>query len=71
MGDHGFREFGHETPEIKKYYFMNLNSVYLPNKDYSRFYEGMSGVNQFRVILNTSFRQNLPLLKDSTIVIRE
>jgi len=69
MGDHGFRYF--KTPVDHKYYFMNLNSVFLPSGDYSKFYEGMSNVNQFRVLLNSQFGQKLPLLKDSTIFLKD
>lgn len=69
MGDHGFRHFTRPTDEA--YQFLNLNAIYLPTKDYRGFYDGMSAVNQFRVILNTQFRQSLPLLKDSTIYLRE
>ena len=65
LGDHGFREFPGSVD--KKYYFMNLNAVYLPSENYNGFYSGMSNVNQFRVILNKLFGQHLPLLKDSTI----
>jgi len=65
LGDHGFREGikKEEQPDI----FMNFNSVYLPDKNYQQFYNGISNVNQFRVLLNTEFGQHLPLLKDSTI----
>ena len=70
MSDHGFREFKDEsTPH--EYQFMNFNAIYLPGKNYAGFYEGMSTVNQFRVFLNTQFMQQLPLLKDSTIFLRE
>lgn len=69
MGDHGFREF--PEPVDSKYYFMNLNAVLLPDKNYSQFYNGMSSVNQFRVILNTVFNQKLAILKDSTSFITE
>ena len=68
MGDHGFRHF--HQPVDQKYYFMNLNSIYLPNHDHSKFYDGMTNVNQFRVILNSAFGQKLPLLKDSTCFLR-
>jgi hypothetical protein len=71
MSDHGFREFRNPTPEEKQYYFMNMNAIYLPNGDYSRFYDGISGVNHFRVLLNTVFGQSLPLLKDSTSFLQE
>jgi hypothetical protein len=65
MSDHGFREFDRGVD--RKYYFMNINAVYLPNGNYSGLYDGMSNVNEFRVILNTAFGQHLPLLKDSSI----
>jgi hypothetical protein len=69
MSDHGFREFTQPVPE--QYHFMNINAIYLPNKNYARFYDGMSNVNQFRVLFNTQFQQQLPLLKDSTIFLTE
>ena len=62
--DHGFRQF--EKPADPKYYFMNLTAIHLPNRQYQAFYEGMSPVNTFRLILNAQFGQNLPLLKDSS-----
>ena len=74
MSDHGYRQFL-SNEDIKhtdkKYYFMDLNAVYFPNGNYSLFYDSMSNVNQFRVILNSLFRQNLPLLKDSTIFLAQ
>lgn len=69
MGDHGFRHF--TEPVDRTYEFLNLNAVYLPNKNYQGFYEGMSAVNQFRVIFNNQFNQAFPLLKDSTIYLKE
>jgi hypothetical protein len=64
MGDHGFRHF--TEPVDHRYYFMNLDAVYLPGKDYKGFYKGMSAVNQFRIIFNNQFNQHLAVLKDST-----
>lgn len=64
MGDHGFRQLPEETGH--QFHFMNLNAVYLPDKNYNGFYDGMTNVNQFRVILNSVFHQKIPLLKDST-----
>lgn len=69
MGDHGFRHF--TEPVDEAYQFLNLNAVYLPSKDYQGFYDGMSTVNQFRIILNSQFKRGLPLLKDSTIYLKE
>jgi len=68
IGDHGLREF--ERPVDIKYYFYNLSSIYLPDQNYNGFYDGMSNVNLFRSLLNTQFHQSLPMLKDSTILIK-
>jgi len=65
LGDHGFRHVIRK--EEHKYAFMNLNATYLPDKNYNQFYDSISNVNQFRVFLNTEFKQQLPLLKDSTV----
>lgn len=67
--DHGFRQLPAGT--ARKYYFMNLCAIFTPDKDYSKFYDGMSPVNTFRMILNTQFGQRLPLLKDSSIFLTE
>ncbi|NOT50164.1 MAG: sulfatase-like hydrolase/transferase [Chitinophagaceae bacterium] len=69
LGDHGFRQLPAGTDQ--KYYFMNLNSVYFPNGNYTGFYDGLSTVNQFRIILNTLFAQKLSLVKDSTSFLKE
>lgn len=69
MSDHGFRQFTDNTDQ--RFYFMNFNAVYFPDGNYSQFYDGMSNVNQFRVILNSEFGQRLPLLKDSSSFLKE
>jgi hypothetical protein len=69
MGDHGFRHFTQDVDH--NYYFMNLDAVYLPSKNYGGFYPRLSAVNQFRVLFNTQFGQHLPLLKDSTSFLTE
>lgn len=69
MGDHGLRMSGGTTDHNS--FFRNMNAVYLPDKNYSGFYDSTSGVNQFRVLFNTLFRQSFPLLKDSTIFLRD
>jgi hypothetical protein len=71
MGDHGFREFTLSNASYLKYHYMNLNAVYLPTNDYRIFHDSLPMVNHFRALLNTSFGQKLPMLKDSTILIRE
>lgn len=69
MSDHGFRQSNDSSQN--KYHFMTLNAIHLPTNNYKSFYDGMSHVNQFRIFLNTQFRQQLPLLKDSSIFIWE
>ncbi|MGH2553514.1 MAG: sulfatase-like hydrolase/transferase, partial [Chitinophagaceae bacterium] len=68
-GDHGFRHF--TDPVETKYYFLNMVSVHLPSKKYAGFSDSLSGVNLFRVILNTEYEQHLPFLKDSMIYLKD
>lgn len=65
-GDHGNR-YGESSRAIREKQFMNLNTYYFSDKDYSLLYDSISPVNSFRVVLNKYFDAGLPLLKDSTI----
>ncbi len=65
-GDHGNRYAEWGRP-IREKQFMNLNTYYFSDRDYSMLYDSISPVNSFRVILNKYFQAGLPLLKDSTI----
>lgn len=69
LSDHGFRH--PEKNADPAYDFINLNAVYFPGGDYSRFYDNFSNVNQFRLIFNQYFGQRLPMLKDSTTSLRD
>jgi hypothetical protein len=69
VSDHGFRQLPDSAN--RKYFFQNFNAVLLPGKNYSGFYEGISNVNEFRVILNSVFGQKLPILSDSTVYYEE
>ena len=69
MGDHGFRHF--KQPVANDYYFLNHVSVYLPGQNYAAFSDSLTSVNLFRTILNTEFHQALPILKDSTIYLKD
>lgn len=70
MGDHGLRY--HDRLGYNPLSFVeNQNAVYFPGKDYHLFYDSISGVNQFRVVLNTLFGQNLPMLKDSIVNVKD
>lgn len=64
LSDHGCRNPGSKDGHTND--FLNLNAVYIPGKNYSEFYDSITNVNQFRVLFNTCFNQQLPLLKDST-----
>lgn len=66
MGDHGFRE---KDSKKYQYFFQNMNAVYFPDQQYGALYDSISGVNQFRVILNKYFHAGFPLLKDSTALL--
>jgi len=65
MGDHGNRDATSEAFPIR--HFQNLNAVYYPDNDYKLLYDSISGVNQFRVVLNKLLKQDLPLLPDSSV----
>ena len=68
MGDHGFRN---DSKMPEHVFFQNQNAVYLPGKNYNLYYDSITGVNQFRVLINTLFKQNTPLLKDSSIFLKD
>jgi hypothetical protein len=70
MGDHGYR-YSNGTQEGTEYNFRNINAVYLPGNKQSQLYDSISGVNQFRVVLNHLFALELPLLKDSTVFLKD
>ena len=76
MGDHGFRPTEHGfrpsvAANFPDSYFKNQNAVYLPQHNYELFYDSISGVNQFRVILNTLFHQKIPLLVDKQYYLKD
>ena len=66
MGDHGFRHF--TTPIDPRYYFYNMVAVRLPNQQYTAFGDSLTNVNLFRTVLNSTFKQHLPYLKDTAII---
>jgi hypothetical protein len=69
MGDHGFRENGVITNPSNN--FQNQNAVYFPDKNYNLFYDSITNVNMFRVVFDKLFKQNIPLLKDSSIFLQD
>ncbi|NML21128.1 sulfatase-like hydrolase/transferase [Pseudoflavitalea sp. G-6-1-2] len=63
--DHGFH---YEAPPEKKHnVWYNVNAVYLPNGQYGQFMDSITNVNEFRIIFNTLFHQQYPMLKDSLL----
>ena len=77
-GDHGFRGFRQgsrwltNTPDsLKKCFFPNFDAIYFPGENYSSLYESMSPVNLFRILFNQYLNQDFPLLKDSTILVKD
>lgn len=69
MGDHGFRHF--TTPVDKKYYFNNLAALYLPSGNYTQYPDSLTSANFFRILLNTQFRQQMPMVRDTMIYLRD
>ncbi|OJY98141.1 MAG: hypothetical protein BGP13_10855 [Sphingobacteriales bacterium 40-81] len=68
-GDHGYRNnilFANEEEKA----FMNLNSFYFSDGNYHSLYDSISPVNTFRVVLNNYFKQELPVLKDSMVLLK-
>ena len=62
MGDHGFRSF--DVSQDTCSYFQNYNAIYLPGHKRVQVSDSLTGVNQFRWLLNQCYGQQFPLLKD-------
>ncbi len=63
MGDHGYRSM--EGKIDHKYLYSTLNAVYLPEG--AHWVESNTHVNQFRILFNKLFHQDLPLLEDKFV----
>lgn len=65
MSDHGYH---YDTPAgKKKFVWNNLNAWYLPQRQYLSLHDSISSVNQFRILFNSLFHQQYPMMKDSFI----
>jgi hypothetical protein len=64
MSDHGYRDGARRNFKVA---YQTFNAVYLPSHDYGNWYDGISNVNQFRILFNSVFQQKIPLLKDSVV----
>jgi len=69
MGDHGYRTKTEDGD--RSHYFKNLNAIYFPDKNYQLLTDTITGVNQFRVIINSLYKQHLPILQDSTVFLTD
>lgn len=66
-GDHGYRHTNKK--DLAQYTFQNLNAIYFPDHNYEMLYNSISPVNTFRIVLNKYFNAQLPLLKDTSILV--
>jgi hypothetical protein len=70
LSDHAYR-YRPFIGRNDRAFFSNQNAIYYPDKDYRSLYDSMSTVNEFRVVFNKLFKQTIPLLRDSTILLRD
>lgn len=71
MGDHGFRD--NQRPiekRIRPKQFQNLTAIYFSDHDYRQLYPTITPINCMRTIFNKYYGYNLPLLADSSIMLR-
>lgn len=66
MSDHGYKTHAFNKREEDK--FNTLNAVYMPDADTAKWYNGMSNINQFRILFSTITGQAIPFIKDSLIL---
>ncbi len=64
MSDHGSRYIEDRTGLA---YYNILNAVYYPGTTSVNWYNGISNVNQFRILFSNITNQQIPLLKDSLV----
>lgn len=69
MGDHGYRHL--LSAKTRLNLLQNMNAVFIPAGKKIQLYDSISGVNQFRVLLNGLFDQQYSLLKDSGTLLKE
>ena len=67
LSDHGFRHFDINIDH--QYAFSNLMSVHLPGGNYDQFKDSMTAVNFLGTLMNTMFKQEFPIQRDTTFEI--
>lgn len=70
MSDHGFTKYNLNDADTS-YNFKSIFNIYMPGKKQEPFPDSVSSVNVFRIFLNAQFKQNLPLLADSSFFLSE
>ncbi len=66
--DHGYRN-NFTLNKTRDKEFSNLCTVYFSDNKYETLYDSISPVNIFRVVSNKYFNTNLPMIKDSSILL--
>jgi len=69
QGDHGFRQFPAPTQPEDQY--RNFSAIYFYNHQYHPTDTNISLVNTYRIVLNTFFKTDLPLLTDTIVINRK
>lgn len=69
LSDHGYRVPSDTVNVVPNY--RNFNAVYYPDHRYTQFYNTISNVNVFRVVMNKLLGANFALLPDSTVRLTE
>lgn len=67
QGDHGsgvFTDLSSVANTCLRERFSILNAYYFPNADYESLYHSITPVNTFRIVLNSIFETEIPLLED-------
>ena len=64
MSDHGYRDASYKDI---KFAYQTFSAVFLPNRAHNTWYDGISNVNQFRILFNSLYGQRFPILKDSIV----
>lgn len=66
QGDHGFKSWPGED-NFKDKAFENLNAIYLPDTNYTGYYNGVSPVNTYRLLFNHYFNTHYKILPDTSV----
>jgi Sulfatase len=68
MSDHGFRYYKNIVP-FEPFNFNNICAMRIPGKTFQSYSQKWSAVNFFRYLFNTAYNQDIPYLKDSSVLL--